>query len=119
MRTSTHLSVLSPSPIIAVFARSQASIILSDDDDVAIVHEDIANVCGHSDEEDNGGVRNDDQEILNSVLTRYRKRRLQQVVTKQARVKVTKWMVEDVLENGQNGLFARAVRFFPASSTAM
>jgi hypothetical protein len=48
MRTSTHLSVLSPSPIIAVFARSQASIILSDDDDVAIVHEDIANVCGHS-----------------------------------------------------------------------
>jgi hypothetical protein len=100
MRTSTHLSVLSPSPIFAAFARSQASIILSEDDDVAILHEDIANVCGHNAEEYNGGVRNDDQEIVNSVLISYRKRRLQQVVTKQARVKVAKWMVEDVLSTG-------------------
>jgi hypothetical protein len=115
MRTSTHLSVLSSSPIVAAFARSrpQASIMLSDDDDIAIFHEDITNVCGHNTEEVNGGVRNDDQEIVNSVLTSYRKRRRQQVVTKQARVKVTKWMVEDVLANGQKVLFARAVRFFP------
>jgi hypothetical protein len=47
-RRSTHLSVLPPSPIVAAFDRSQAYIILSDDDDVAIVHEDIANVCGHN-----------------------------------------------------------------------
>jgi hypothetical protein len=115
MRTSTHLSVLSPSPIVSAFARPrpQASIMFSDDDGIAIVHEDIANACGHNTEEGNGGVRNDDQEIVNSVLTSYRKRRLQQVVIKQARVKVTKWMVEDVLENDQKGLFARAVRFFP------
>jgi hypothetical protein len=112
-RASTHISVISPSPIFAAFARYQASIILSDDDEVAIGHEDIANVCGHNAEEYNGGVRNDDQEIVNSVLISYRKRRLQQVVTKQARVNLTKWMVEDVLENGQKGLFTRAVRFFP------
>jgi hypothetical protein len=55
--TSTHLSVLSPSPIVAASARSQASIILSDDDDVAIVLEDIVNVCCHNAEEDNSGCR--------------------------------------------------------------
>jgi hypothetical protein len=99
--------------LFSAFARSHASIILSNNDDVAIVHEDIANVGGHNAEEYNGVARNDDQEIVNSVLTSYRKRRLQQVVAKQARVKVTKWMVEDVLANGQKGLFARAVRFFP------
>jgi hypothetical protein len=67
----------------------------------------------HNAEEDNGGVRNDDQELLNSVSTSYRKRRLQQVVPKEARVKVTKWMAEYVLANDQQGLFARAVGLFP------
>jgi hypothetical protein len=81
MRTTTHLSVLSPSPIGFAFARSQASIIVSDDDDFAIVLEGIANWFGRNAEDDTGGVLDDDQEILNSVLTGNRKQRLQQVVT--------------------------------------
>jgi regulator of extracellular matrix RemA (YlzA/DUF370 family) len=83
MRTRTHLSVLSPSPIVAAFSRSHASIIVSDDDDVAIVLEVIANRFGRNAEDDTGGVLDDDQEILNSVLTGNWKQRLQQVATKQ------------------------------------
>eukprot|EP00474_Spongospora_subterranea_P006157 CRZ06615.1 hypothetical protein [Spongospora subterranea] len=117
------LSTQSPFPIVAAFARSQSSKIISDDD-VVIIHNPAKiakaarRIAGEhftgADSGCAGVIANDDQDRLNLEPNSQRKRKLQQVVTKQARAQVTRWMVEDQQVNGQKGLYARTVRFFPS-----
>ena len=49
-----------------------------------------------------------DPEEYNNPSTS-RKRKLQQVSTKQAQVRIIKWIIEDEKVNGMKGLFARAI----------
>jgi hypothetical protein len=105
----------SGSPLIAAFARAQQQVISSPNNDT-ILDNDVSSDDDTSfegfDPEPLSGEGTNDAEPESSP-TDGRKRKLQQVSTIQARIKVVKWMVEDEKENGKRRLFTRVLKEFP------
>ena len=95
--------------------RTQQQVILSPNNDT-ILDNDVSSDDDTSfegfDSEPLSGEGTNDAEPESSP-TDGRKRKLQQVSTIQARIKVVKWMVEDERENGKPRLFTRVHKEFP------
>ena len=89
------MSIYSASPIVVAFARSRAR---ACDDVEEIKHDEVYQpVLEESDHTSKNG-----------------KRKLQQVSTQQTRARIVKWMQEDEIEHGKQGLFARTVAQYPS-----
>jgi hypothetical protein len=101
----------SGSPIIAAFASARTQLQNSPLNNNTLLDDDTASDPDFDPEPLSREETNDPEP--ESSATHGRKRKLQQVSTLQARIKVVKWMVEDEINNGKSGLFARVIKQFP------
>jgi len=100
----------SGSPIIAAFASARIQQQNSPLNNNTLLDDDTASDPFDPEPLSREGTNDPEPE---SSATDGRKRKLQQVSTPQARIKVVKWIVEDEINNGKSGLFARVIKEFP------